>query len=76
MAGYESIDIPGASEGAPAFFLFHGTGGDEHQFTDLAAELNPGARLIGVRGCSISAAASWEPGRSRSSNALKICASI
>lgn len=50
MAGYEAIDIPGASERAPAFFLFHGTGGDEHQFTDLAAELKPGARRIGVRG--------------------------
>lgn len=50
MADYINIDIPGASEGAPAFFLFHGTGGDEHQFTDLAAELKPGARRIGVRG--------------------------
>lgn len=50
MAGYINVDISGASEGAPAFFLFHGTGGDEHQFTDLAAELKPGARRIGVRG--------------------------
>ena len=50
MANYTTVDIPGASEGAPAFFLFHGTGGDEHQFTDLAAELKPGARRIGVRG--------------------------
>ena len=47
---YEFIDLPGASPAAPAFFLFHGTGGDEHQFTDLAAELKPGARRIGVRG--------------------------
>lgn len=36
--------------GAPVVFTFHGTGGDEHQFTDLAAELKPGARRIGVRG--------------------------
>ncbi len=50
MADYTTVDIPGASEGAPAFFLFHGTGSDEHQFTDLAAELKPGARRIGVRG--------------------------
>lgn len=50
MADYINVDLPGASEGAPAFFLFHGTGGDEHQFTDLAAELKPGARRIGVRG--------------------------
>src|SRR6218665_2575196 len=47
---YDFIDLPGASPDAPAFFLFHGTGGDEHQFTDLAAELKPGARRIGVRG--------------------------
>ena len=36
---YVNIDIPGVSPDAPAFYLFHGTGGDEHQFTDLAAEL-------------------------------------
>ncbi|MDB5539962.1 MAG: Esterase [Devosia sp.] len=47
---YVNVDIPGASPDVPAFFLFHGTGGDEHQFTDLAAELKPGARRIGVRG--------------------------
>ncbi|WP_055049582.1 alpha/beta hydrolase [Devosia sp. A16] len=47
---YVNVDIPGASIDAPAFYLFHGTGGDEHQFTDLAAELKPGARRIGVRG--------------------------
>ncbi len=47
---YVSVDIPGASQDAPAFYLFHGTGGDEHQFTDLAAELKPAARRIGVRG--------------------------
>lgn len=47
---YIHVDYPGASKGAPALFLFHGTGGDEHQFTDLAAELLPEARRIGVRG--------------------------
>ena len=50
MADYQFVDYPGASPDAPAFFLFHGTGGDEHQFTDLAAELLPSARRIGVRG--------------------------
>jgi phospholipase/carboxylesterase len=50
LDSYVNIDIPGASSDAPAFYLFHGTGGDEHQFTDLAAELKPGARRIGVRG--------------------------
>lgn len=47
---YVSVDIPGAAVDAPAFYLLHGTGGDEHQFTELAAELKPGARRIGVRG--------------------------
>lgn len=47
---YVVIDKPGASPDAPDFFLFHGTGGDEYQFLDLAAELKPGARRIGVRG--------------------------
>ncbi|MBN9308304.1 alpha/beta hydrolase [Devosia sp.] len=47
---YDFIDIPGASPDAPAFFLLHGTGGDEYQFIELAAELKPGARRIGVRG--------------------------
>jgi len=47
---YAFVDYPGASPDAPAFFLLHGTGGDEHQFTDLAAQLLPDARRIGVRG--------------------------
>ncbi|WP_417309355.1 alpha/beta hydrolase [Devosia sp.] len=47
---YQTADIPGGSDDAPRFFLLHGTGGDEHQFIDLAAELKPGARRIGVRG--------------------------
>jgi phospholipase/carboxylesterase len=47
---YQFVDYPGASPDAPAFFLLHGTGGDEHQFTDLAAELLPSARRVGVRG--------------------------
>ncbi|MGV3491708.1 MAG: alpha/beta hydrolase [Devosia sp.] len=50
MADYQFVDYPGASPDAPAFFLLHGTGGDEHQFTDLAAQLLPSARRIGVRG--------------------------
>jgi phospholipase/carboxylesterase len=46
---YVFIERPGAS-GAPALFLFHGTGGDENQFLDLAPQLLPGARRIAVRG--------------------------
>ncbi|WP_421758721.1 alpha/beta hydrolase [Devosia sp.] len=47
---YVFADRPGTEKGGPALFLFHGTGGDEHQFLDLGAELMPGARRIGVRG--------------------------
>ena len=39
-----------AGEGAPLFLVFHGTGGDEHQFFDLAGELLPGARIVAPRG--------------------------
>lgn len=47
---YIHLDLPGAAPGGPAIFLFHGTGGDEHQFTDLAEQLLPGARRVAVRG--------------------------
>lgn len=47
---YHHIDLAGASPEAPALILLHGTGGDEHQFIDLAAQLRPDARRIGVRG--------------------------
>jgi len=47
---YVHLDLPGDAPGGPAIFLFHGTGGDEHQFTDLAPQLLPGARRIAVRG--------------------------
>jgi phospholipase/carboxylesterase len=47
---YVYAEQPGARPNAPAFFLFHGTGGDEHQFLALAAQLMPGARLIAPRG--------------------------
>jgi phospholipase/carboxylesterase len=36
--------------GAPLIFAFHGTGGDETQFFDLAAQLVPGAGVISPRG--------------------------
>lgn len=47
---YVYIDAPATAPGAPAIFLFHGTGGDEHQFMDLAPQLLPGSRRIAVRG--------------------------
>jgi phospholipase/carboxylesterase len=49
-ATYTYIERPGAAPAAPALFLFHGTGGDEHQFLELGAELKPGARRIAPRG--------------------------
>lgn len=36
--------------GAPLVFAFHGTGGDEHQFTGLIAQLLPGAGIVAPRG--------------------------
>lgn len=47
---YTHIERSGASADAPVLYLLHGTGGDEHQFLDLGAELLPQARRIGVRG--------------------------
>lgn len=40
---------PGAA-GAPIFFVFHGTGGDENQFFDFASRLLPDATVISPRG--------------------------
>jgi phospholipase/carboxylesterase len=49
-APYVYIERAGATPGAPAVFLFHGTGGTETQFLDLAEQLLPGARRIAPRG--------------------------
>jgi len=38
------------AQGAPLVFAFHGTGGDEHQFFDLARQLVPGAGVVSPRG--------------------------
>lgn len=50
MASYHFRTAEGGSANAPLIFLFHGTGGDENQFFDLAAELVPGAGRIAPRG--------------------------
>lgn len=47
---YVFAGTPGEVPDAPVFFLFHGTGGDEHQFLDLGPQLLPGARLVAPRG--------------------------
>jgi len=50
MADYHYRDNKTADPAAPLFFVFHGTGGDENQFFDLAGELLPGARVVAPRG--------------------------
>lgn len=50
MADYQTRNAPGSMPGAPLIFLFHGTGGNEDQFFDLAAELVPGAARVAIRG--------------------------
>jgi phospholipase/carboxylesterase len=39
---YQALTVT-PEEGAPLIFAFHGTGGDENQFFDLAKQLAPGA---------------------------------
>ena len=50
MTNYQFREGQGASPTAPLFFVFHGTGGDENQFFDLAGQLLPGAQVIAPRG--------------------------
>lgn len=38
------------TQGAPLVFTFHGTGGDENQFHELAEQLLPGAHVVSPRG--------------------------
>ena len=46
---YIHAALPG-SAGGPLVLLFHGTGGDEHQFTGLGRQLVPAAAIISPRG--------------------------
>ncbi|ODT49014.1 alpha/beta hydrolase [Devosia sp. 63-57] len=50
MAMYQFRSAPGADDAAPVIFLFHGTGGDENQFFELAGQLLPEARRVAPRG--------------------------
>ncbi len=50
MADYQYRETQGAAADAPLFLVFHGTGGDENQFFDLAGQLLPGARVVAPRG--------------------------
>lgn len=46
---YHHLAKPGAPD-APLVLAFHGTGGDEHQFTGLIEQILPGAGIIAPRG--------------------------
>jgi len=50
MSAYHARRAEGSAADAPLIFLFHGTGGDENQFFDLASELVPNATRIAPRG--------------------------
>lgn len=50
MSDYVFRADPQTDAEAPVIFLFHGTGGDENQFFDLAGQLLPGARRVAPRG--------------------------
>ena len=50
MSSYQFRADPPADETGPVIFLFHGTGGDENQFFELAGQLLPGVRRVGPRG--------------------------
>lgn len=47
---FATVDGPAYRLGGPVLFAFHGTGGNEGQFLDLAAQLLPQARIIAPRG--------------------------
>ncbi|OLP53419.1 esterase [Rhizobium rhizosphaerae] len=42
--------VRAGAPGAPAFFVFHGTGGDENQFFGFASRLLPQATIVAPRG--------------------------
>ena len=50
MADYHYREGKGADAEAPLFLVFHGTGGDENQFFELAGQFLPGARVVAPRG--------------------------
>ncbi|MEM1238005.1 MAG: alpha/beta hydrolase [Pseudomonadota bacterium] len=47
---YEGLVSAPQSPDAATIFAFHGTGGSEHQFYELAKELLPGAGVVSPRG--------------------------
>ena len=55
IASYKAL-TKAPNEDAPLIFAFHGTGGDENQFFDLAQELVPEAGVVRPAGTSLK----WE----------------
>jgi phospholipase/carboxylesterase len=49
-ASYDYFEKLARDAAAPLFFTFHGTGGDEYQFVDVATTLSPMAHIIAPRG--------------------------
>lgn len=49
MDSYDFAERP-AGAGAPMLLLFHGTGGNEHQFMEMGGQLMPDAHLLAPRG--------------------------
>lgn len=47
---FAQVDGPDYAPGGPLLFAFHGTGGNEAQFLDIATQLVPEARVIAPRG--------------------------
>ncbi|MET3923946.1 alpha/beta hydrolase [Devosia sp. 2618] len=50
MTDYHYREGLGTDATSPLFVVFHGTGGDENQFFDLASQVLPGARVVAPRG--------------------------
>ncbi|KKB07553.1 alpha/beta hydrolase [Devosia chinhatensis] len=50
MSPYQFRAADGANPDSPVIFLFHGTGGDENQFFEIAGQLLPQARRVAPRG--------------------------
>lgn len=50
LNSYHHFAKPAADAAAPLVFSFHGTGGDEHQFTGLITQILPAAGIIAPRG--------------------------
>lgn len=49
ISSYRAL-IRAPSRNAPIVFAFHGTGGDEYQFTELVGQILPDAGLVSPRG--------------------------